>query len=1656
MKRSASRGAVIAATVLVAVAAFMYVFRVPLLQFALAKGIGAATGTSVTIGHLSMHNGHAVVTNVHVSARREELAYIPRVDVAYNLHDLLPGSRHLYGLHALTLYHPQITVVHNPDGTYNLPHVGKAGPARKGAAPMNFTMRVIGGTMTVTDATRLDPKARHILIDGVNVAATIDTDARTNYTASMAYDDAGVRYPIRGGGTIDNRIGLNFQRWMAEHVPLPQLVNYALNNATMRLRAGFLDNLDARYYGKIAATAYLRGGRVTMQGVGAPIENVHGPLDVTSAGLTTPRIDATIAGAPINVSGAIYDLSHPHFRLLVHAHGDVARLKNLNATAAHLPLRGTIALSLLVEGAVRSPLALILTHSPEIDYRAMPLRDPNGFLAFDGHTVTIVNFGVRYGGFTLGARGRMALMKEPNALEAVATLRGPSSELPYASSLFPGMTLDGTVLATADTLKRIDTHGVLEGTGYGGTLASTFALASNGVGAARLDYARRPSIPQDDTSAQHDTLQATLALDHPHNSMNALVRANDFAIHSASAGALPGLSVKAMPPLSGTMTGELFASRENGLLGLLGNVQLHDARYGTIAIANANARFGSRDAAVSAAGTFGSIRATGTIAGTNRIALEGRYTGSLSQISQIAGTFPAQGLVDAPIALVYDGGRSVVQIRDARFSGASVRGLPLQGLSATIGISPEATGSSSRPRNNIRVYAAHAQMANGGSAIAQGSIGNGGHVAFSVSHVPVANGYASAAATANGSLASPDVTGALLVSHARYQHYPVGGSASFRYASGSVGVRNAMIDAGPALVAADGTLWPHYDLNATASGLLSYSQFQGSVDANVHVGGSGNAPVIAGTVDAPEGNVNGLAFRDMRASVNGTPSYMIVRNGALTVGSTALAFDAAIAPGSLKAALDAPNADLADFNDYFDTGDTLAGNGSLALTLAMTPFSLASSGNVNLQNVRYRRFEIGRTLANWNTSGSRTSVNATVGGTHGAAHIAGTILPASKTIALNATARNVDLANWLPLFGYTTPVTGYVDADAALRGRYPAIAMSARAHLRNGTVGRVRIQRASIAADALNGRGHITQAIVQIPYLTAQGSGTFGLHRDDSLALAFRATSPDVGKLAQTLSGKPNQLAGALDTTLNVRGTTADPRLSDALTLTQLRFAKLKVPKVQALLNVDKRRIALRQGRIDLHKGTIRATGEMPLHATGASSVSLTLAANGVDLSDFADAMPQGTRIAGALNGSLHAGGTMHAPLLSGSMALRNGYFVGPIDQNPISGMNADLLFSGTQIALNNAHANAGGGTLDMSGTASVPTLRDLRAVTFNSTIVAHDAQVNSPAYFRGKVSANVHAYRQAGGLPTVAGTVDVPSARIPLTAFWNPHAPKKPQGPPINMAFDLAAKIGHDVRVQSPNVDVGAQGAVRVTGTLASPRLSGHIASTGGTVDFLRRFDIQSARVAFDPSNGFWPTIDARASTEITSPLTYIQMHVTGLAPNAMHLGLLSDPSYSRAQILALLSGVGGGANSAGGFTLGGTVQNLALGQIDTLFTRDIFEPLDLSLGSALGLQNLQISDSFTSGFGINAVKAFGKHVTAVFSENLGEPKEQSLSLEAHHGENTAFNLMLYSVQDPPLTGFLSQNNNPFRFDELNGGSVLTAVSGTNGLALRYEKKFH
>ncbi len=1701
----------IAAAVIIVVGVIV-AFRQPLAQWGIAEVAGVATKTHVSFGRMSLHARDATFADVRIVSRSgAPIAYIPRIDVRYDTRDLLPGSSHRFGLHEITVEHPQITIVRYKNGTYNVPLPAHGVAAARPASPLAFTARVSQGTLTFTDLTRTNPVAQHIYLDAITVGASVNTASSSHYTASLNYREADNRYPIRGSGTIDAPAGFTLHHWTAGYVPLPRLIGYALNNPTIRMTKGELTHLDARYFNftapgakprnHFAASATMNDATVTIAGVHAPIRDGHGAIDLYDGGLTTRSLDATIAGAPVHISGGIFNLSHPVFRLAVGGRGDAAKLKQIASAAAKLPLQGPLDFGLLLEGSVKAPLTLIAIRSPQIEYRGIPLNAAQALVAFDGHEADVMSLSTRYSAFDIAAAGRIALKSGPNAVQMLAHIDGPGDALPYLSAVAPGMHVHGSVLATASNLKRLETHGFIEGAGSNRQMTALFGVNGSGAGVVGPVAITSP----------RGSLYARIALDHPHNSFAALVHARNFAIGPAAPVALPGFNVKPLPALRGTLDGTLYADRTGGAIGMIGAVNLDDAAYGKFSIAHANAQFGGsegdvRISSLDAFGEFGRLQATGNISSGDHIALAGRYTGSLAALAQIAGNLPANGSVDAPIAVLYDGSHTVAQIQNAQFGNADVRGVPLNALSATVGVRGK----------DIAVYSAQARVAQTADALAAGTVGSNSNLALSVSQLdlaqmpavkaPIHGGVADVAATAQGSLQAPQLAGAALLTRGLLLHYPIDVASAFAYAGDTMRLHDAIVGVGPAFVTADGAvsgialgapMHPQYDLQAAvkaadlhsvialAQPKLVKQHIEGSVDAQVHVGGGGNAPFIDGAIQAPEGSINGLAFRNLHATLSGTPQTIGISGGHVAVGSTALAFTASVAGRAIHAHVNAPHADLADFNDYFDAADTLSGTGSVAADFAMSGNAIASDGNVNLAGVRFRRFEVGNTVARWHTAGNTTQLAANVGGATGTAHIQGSMtipsfsgvggLLAHAGMNLHASVRNIDLGTWMPMLGYNAPVTGFLNADASVRGRYPDVTMAANAALAKATVGRIPVQQARVTLQATGGRGTLTRADVQIPYFSATGSGTFGLHANDPLALTLHGISPNFGALMKTASGKAIDLSGALDTTLHVSGTRLNPLLSDDLTLNAVKYRKFTVPRILASIGATRRDVTLHSGEIDLQRGRILASGRIPVVTSphfgvgpGRAPVAFALTAQDVDASNAAAMLPKGTTLRGRLDGRITVGGAVDAPRLGGAVALSNGYFVGPVDQNPIRNVVGSLQFSGTQVALQNVHADVGGGTLAMNGTASVPTVRDIRAATFRTTIVAKGAQFNSPQYFRGKADANVTVSRgcvtlssEACRRTTIGGTLYIPTGRIPLTAFWNPKAPKGPAKALPDIGLNLNASVGNDVRVQAPNVDVGARGHVAVTGTLPKPALSGAFVSTGGTINFLHTFTIQSARVRFDPANGIMPYVDATATTAVQNPTTYIAMHVTGLAPSDMNIAFSSDPAYNKSQILGLLVGaqnfgaVSGVQTTGGGsFSTSSIVQNLALGQLNSFFTTQLLEPMSASIGNALGLQNLQLSNDFTSGFGISAAKAFGNHITATYNEDLAPPRRQTLTIEARRGRATAFSLMLYNVQSPTLLGFL-QASNVLGNTELTQAQIFNYLLGTHGVSLLYQHKF-
>jgi autotransporter translocation and assembly factor TamB len=358
------------------------------------------------------------------------------------------------------------------------------------------------------------------------------------------------------------------------------------------------------------------------------------------------------------------------------------------------------------------------------------------------------------------------------------------------------------------------------------------------------------------------------------------------------------------------------------------------------------------------------------------------------------------------------------------------------------------------------------------------------------------------------------------------------------------------------------------------------------------------------------------------------------------------------------------------------------------------------------------------------------------------------------------------------------------------------------------------------------------------------------------------------------------------------------------------------------------------------------------------------------------------------------------------------------------------------------------------------------RDTTFRFEARTNGAGFDVPAYFRGKVNGDVIASRAAGAPIAVGGNVAIEHARIPVNALYNPNAAKNDNPLTLPIAFDdLAIAIGQDVRVQSSVIDVGARGKMTIAGTIARPQLTGAFDATGGTVNVYHDFRVVRGHVAFSPDQGLMPTVNAVATTSISNPPTDVTLHITGTVPN-LDLSLSSDPQYSRAQILGLLLGVQalgavqnlpqtGGATQA--FNAGTLAENEAEDVLRAQLTRGIFEPLQSSLGNALGFNNLQLYLNDTGGFEAHASKGLAKHVNAVFGETFGPVSKQIIGVRATPTD--ALSLQATYYQQEGAVGFAQYN--PSYLQALSAGefnqalNATTSSTGTNGYSFSVQRRY-
>lgn len=1735
MRKNARVGLVVA-VVLVLLA--VLVARHAVARFAITSILSLATGYRVEIGDVRLGSDHGAFLDTHVSRHGEPVLDAARVDVYYHLRDLLPGSSRRFGLVGVTIDQPQVTLIHHQDGTYNVKTVGggggPAGPSGP-VVPLNFFARVRGGQAQLIDDYQYYKEARLQRVHNIDADINVNTQTRTHYTVRGAFVDVKDQ-PFRAAGTVDYTKGYAMHRVDAAAIPIKTIGNYVINSPAAHILAGTARDFHATIYGlgfgpndpipyHVNAVTQMNDGQLYIRGLAKPLDGIRGTLQIFDGGLSARRLDASIGGIPVNVAGGIFDFRNPQFRLGVAGAGPLEQLRSVLDFAKTQPVSGNVRVRTMIEGPISQPAIFVGIDGDRAYYGKIPLDHPNGTIGLYGGVVAIAPLRASYGGIALSVHGRLKLGKTVDS-NVTVSYDAPSNRVPYLGALVSSDRISGTALLSGQGTQ-------LTARGYLATVSpavasSFYSIASNGTGTIGPFFI---------TPLAGGSAVGEYSLDRPHGESAFWVSAQDLRIRQPQPVAFAGLALAQLPQIDGHIVdADVIGNGSGDHVAIAGRALAEDSTIASVRFNNIGVSFAGslNNAAINSAhadGPWGRFDGNGSVAPGALIA-RGAYSGTLDALRPFTGDIKAHGALSGPMAIALVNNRVIVQAQNAQLRGATVSGVPLSNVSGTIAYE----------NGKLRVYQARAGAA-GGDLVAAGMFAKTGSVAVATTTldgrqlrglgIPIQGGHVAAVGTLAQGAPLPTFDGGVVVRNATSNGIPLEGSANMHLAgngvvlsdavgdvNGTVGIANGRIDALTSGAPAYNVLAyvPAGDVVRAATTLhLPTFQTVGSFFADVHVGGAGLLPTVDGHFDIPVGSVNGMNFEDAHSQIVANHNGVHATNGHVLVGTTQAQFSTTMTTTEHAVHIHSSKATLSDFNDYFDTGDTLAGHGLIDLAFVQNGRSVSSSGDVDVLGFRYRQLPIGDTEASWFSTHGVASGVVKIGGEHGVLNAHGTVafmpssaldrIVAGSTYNVNASLTNLDLSTWLPAFGFpTVPLTGRVDGTARVSGRYPHLAVGGDASIRNGTIGPLPIELAQASARAVDSRIQITNARMELPALSLDGSGSLGLAPHDPLKLQVHGRTDNPSRLIALVSKRSVDVNGSFESTVNIGGTFARPTYSAGVYATNVRAYGVGISSLIGGLTLAGRDLRVSNLEVNFLTGRVTIAGTLPLQlqpfAIGPPNapVNLDATAERLDLAAFAPLLGTGSRVGGTVDGRIAFAGRIDAPQVFGRIALSNGLYASQLETVPVSNIAAQLTFNGTRATIDRLHANPGRGSLDGNGTMTFQGNVGAGALAYNARATARGAQLNFPAYGSGTLDADVTLTRAPRQLALLKGSVTATDAAIPFAAFMRgTDTGTAPAGGPggLNLAFDMGITAGKNVRVRGGGIgaglDISGTGHVALTGTLQKPQLDGRFDSAGGTLTYVdHAFRVQSGFVQFRPQNGIIPDVHAVGLARVVNPDPNTARNTTGTADitikvdgpvNAPTIAFSSDPpGYSKDQIIALLLPFGGlvgpiqftdtgvilppgqlrGAPVAStGAPLpnifvqreGGqlTLSQEAFNILNAQFTQGLLSPLESVLGNSLGFSDVNLTIDYTGTFGVNFRRSLARNFYAVYATTIGVPIRQTFGLQYQPTQYTVAQFS-YFEQQGPVQVFLSPSNTVSTNPRATAGQ---AVTGNNGFTFTIQRLF-
>ena len=385
----------------------------------------------------------------------------------------------------------------------------------------------------------------------------------------------------------------------------------------------------------------------------------------------------------------------------------------------------------------------------------------------------------------------------------------------------------------------------------------------------------------------------------------------------------------------------------------------------------------------------------------------------------------------------------------------------------------------------------------------------------------------------------------------------------------------------------------------------------------------------------------------------------------------------------------------------------------------------------------------------------------------------------------------------------------------------------------------------------------------------------------------------------------PNSQHGA-DGELEIHGTLQGPLQAPA----QLQ-ARVEIPTLQVqaqalrLANASPIRINYQSGVVTLEsaelKGQdtdIRLNGTIPVQGGGA----MNLAADGSVNLNILQPWTDGGHSSGMVKVQMKAQGPMAQPVIDGQVHVENAVFSSDSLPVGIESMNGDIAISGNRVDITKLTANAGGGTINVTGTASYG-----KTPSFNLAMQANSVRIRESGV-RTVMNADL-AWNGSTDSSLLTGRVVVDKLGFTqgsdlseiMANFSGDETVSDPSAIANNIKLNIAIQSSQNLNLASSQVSIAGSASLTAQGTAANPVLLGRILLTNGEVFTLgKRFEIQTGTISFSNPVRTDPVVNLQVKTTIES--YNITASIIGPV-DQLKTTYTSDPALPTGDIINLLA---------------------------------------------------------------------------------------------------------------------------------------------------------